>query len=127
MKRDMDLLRLLLLKLETAHEDGHGIWHYKKDDVVIDGYTWMQIVYHYELAVESGLVDQGGRGVMNGFLFRRLTWSGHDFIDAVRDDEIWKRTRQGVSAAGGFSIDLLKDLAKGFIRKKISEHTGIEM
>lgn len=128
MKRDMDLLRLLLLKLETAHEDdGHSIWHYKQDDMPIDGYTWAQVRYHYDLAVESGLVDQGGGGVMNGILFRRLTWSGHDFVDAVRDDEIWKRTRQGVSAAGGFSVDLLKDLAKGFIKKKISEHTGVEI
>lgn len=64
---------------------------------------------------------------MNGFMFKRLTWEGHDFVDAVRDNDIWKKTRQGANAAGGFSVDLLKDLAKGFIKKKISEHTGIEI
>lgn len=128
MKRDMDLLRQLLLKLETCNEDdGQSIWHYKSNDMPIDGYSWEQVLYHYQLAVEAGLVDQGGQGVMNGFLFRRLTWAGHDFVDAVRDDDIWRKTRQGATAAGGFSVELLKDLAKGFIRKKISEHTGIDV
>lgn len=127
MKRDMDLLRLLLLTLEELDQDGQSIYHFTDVDFSIDGYSWEQVVYHFDLAVESGLVDQGGSGVMNGILFRRLTWSGHDFVDAVRDDEIWKRTRQGAAAAGGFSLELLKDLAKGFIRKKISEHTGIEI
>ena len=47
------------------------------------------------------------------------------YYDAYND--IWKKTRQGASAAGGFSVDLLKDLAKGFIKKKISEHTGVEI
>ncbi|UUJ43216.1 DUF2513 domain-containing protein [Pseudomonas extremaustralis] len=127
MKRDMDLLRLLLLELEGLDQDGQSIYHFKSDDITIEGFTWEQVNYHYDLAVEAGLVDQGGSGVMQGLLFRRLTWSGHDFLDAVRDNEIWKKTRQGATAAGGFSVDLLKDLAKGFIRKKISDHTGVEI
>lgn len=128
MKRDMDLLRLLLLKLEALDEDGQNIYFFdNSEEFGIDGFTWEQIVYHFDLAVEARMVDQGGRGAMEGFMFRRLTWSGHDFVDAVRDDDIWKKTRQGATAAGGFSVELLKDLAKGFIRKKISDHTGIEI
>lgn len=128
MKRDMDLLRLLLLKLEALDEDGQNIYLFdNSEEFEIDGFTWEQIVYHFDLAVEARMVDQGGRGAMEGFMFRRLTWSGHDFVDAVRDDDIWKKTRQGATAAGGFSVELLKDLAKGFIRKKISDHTGIEI
>ncbi|WLH18794.1 DUF2513 domain-containing protein [Pseudomonas simiae] len=127
MRRDMDLLRLLLLKLEVLHEDAHSICVYQYDELMVEGFTPDQVAYHLDLATEAGLVDQGGNGVMNGFMFRRLTWEGHDFVDAVRDNDIWKKTRQGASAAGGFSVDLLKDLAKGFIRKKISEHTGVEI
>ncbi|MNR03276.1 hypothetical protein D3C85_1191620 [compost metagenome] len=128
MKRDMDLLRLLLLKLEGLDEDGLKIYFFdSSEEFEIDGFTWEQIVYHFDLAVEARMIDQGGRGAMEGIMFRRLTWSGHDFVDAVRDDEIWKKTRQGATAAGGFSVELLKDLAKGFIRKKISDHTGIEI
>lgn len=128
MKRDMDLLRLLLLRLETISDnDGVDTWEYTKDDIDLKEFEWHQVQYHYGLACEAGLVSSGGNGQIGRILFRRLTWAGHDFVDAVRDDDIWHRTRQGATAAGGFSVELLKDLAKGFIRKKISEHTGIEI
>lgn len=127
MKRDMGLMRLLLLKLEELDEDGQSIYHYTSDDIQIDGYTWSQVNYHYDLAEEAGLVDMGGSGVMNGILFRRLTWTGHDFVDAVRDEDIWNKTKEGALAAGGFSFDLVKDLAKGFIRKKVETLTGVEL
>lgn len=127
MKRDMGLMRLLLLKLEELDEDGQSIYHYSSDDLQIDGYTWPQVNYHYDLAVKAGLVDMGGSGIMNGILFRRLTWAGHDFVDAVRDEDIWNKTKEGALAAGGFSFDLVKDLAKGFIRKKVETLTGVEL
>jgi len=37
------------------------------------------------------------------------------------------KTKKGAAAAGGFTFDLLKDLAKGFIKTKIEEHTGIKI
>jgi len=127
MKRDMGLMRSLLLKLEALDEDGQRIYNFGSGDIQIDGYTWAQVNYHYELAEEAGLVDMGGRGAMNGIQFRRLTWGGHDFVDAVRDEDIWNKTKAGALAAGGFSFDLVKDLAKGFIRKKVETLTGIEL
>lgn len=57
----------------------------------------------------------------------RLTWEGHDFLDTIRDDEVWAATKDGVKKAGGFSLELMKALAKGLLRKKIEHHTGIEL
>jgi hypothetical protein len=31
---------------------------------------------------------------------KRLTWNGHEFLDAVRDDEVWRRTKEGARKAG---------------------------
>lgn len=64
---------------------------------------------------------------MSGIGFRALTWAGHDFIDSVRDPETWAKTKKTAAGAGGFTVDLLKDLAKGLIKKKIEEHTGIKL
>lgn len=127
MKRDMGLIRLLLLELEELDLDGQSTYHYRSHDFQIDGYTWAQVNYHYDLAEEAGLVFAGQNSVSNGFLFRRLTWGGHDFVDAVRDEDIWNKTKEGALAAGGFSFDLVKDLAKGFIRKKVETLTGVEL
>ena len=60
--------------------------------------------------------------------FRSLTWAGHGFLDAVRDPEIWVETKRSASvAAGGFTMDLLRDLATNFIKKKIEDVTGVEI
>jgi hypothetical protein len=59
--------------------------------------------------------------------FAGLTWAGHDFLDSVRDSEIWRATKEGAQKAGGFSLELLAALAKGLIKKKIEQHTGIQL
>jgi Hypothetical protein (DUF2513) len=64
---------------------------------------------------------------MLGITFSGLTWAGHDYLDAVRDPEIWKKVRQTTDAAGGFTLELVKDLAKGFIKTQIKKHTGMEL
>lgn len=58
----------------------------------------------------------------------RMTASGHDYLDAIRDEGIWKRTTAAVTETGGSaSVEILKALATGFLKKKISRHTGIEL
>jgi hypothetical protein len=45
----------------------------------------------------------------------------------IRDPEIWRKTKEGVGAAKGFTFDLLKDLAKGFVKKQIEDYTGVKL
>lgn len=49
------------------------------------------------------------------------------FLDSVRDPETWWRTKKAAAGAGGFTLDLLKDLAKGLIRKQIEDRTGVKL
>jgi hypothetical protein len=40
-----------------------------------------------------------------------VTWAGHDFIDAARDDTIWNKTKNKVLSSGAaFTFDLLKEV-----------------
>ncbi|SIQ66122.1 DUF2513 domain-containing protein [Pseudomonas flexibilis] len=128
MKRDMNLIRLLLLKLEEVELDDEPFTFLDYSDLAIEGFDDKQAAYHLELMVEAGLIDQGGSGNLdNDFMFKRLTWRGHDFVDAVRDEEVWRRTREGALAAGGWSLDLLRDLAKGYIRKKAADLCDVQL
>ena len=128
MRREMDLIRGLLLKLEGLDLRPGAIMHFMPDDeeIQIPGYSPEDIEYHAKLLTEAGLIEPG-RGAMEGFIFRSLTWSGHDFVDSVRSPEVWAKTKKGAEAAGGFTVDLLKDLAKGFIKKQIEEYTGVKL
>jgi len=129
MKRDMDLIRALLFKLEELPMRRGGVVHIPAGDesVAVTGYDIEQIDYHLSLIIEAGLIDDGGVHPMDGIGFRRLTGKGHDLLDSIRDPEIWAKTKKGAAAAGGFTLDLLKDLAKGLIKKQIEKHTGVEL
>nr|WP_294510085.1 DUF2513 domain-containing protein [uncultured Rhodopila sp.] len=126
MKRDMDLVRDILLKIESA--PGKSSWN-----VLIDGVEGEDkqklLLAHLPLMRDAHLVkflslNAGIYTVMENI---ELTWEGHDLLDSVRSPEVWKKTKKGVEAAGGFTIDLMKSLAKGFVKKQIEEHTGVKL
>lgn len=127
MKRDMDLIRLLLLKIEELSTSPSAIYSPKPAELGLTGFSDDQVKYHYDLAVEAGLVDKGGTGGLSTCQFRRLTVAGHDFVDSVRDEAIWRMTREGALKAGGWTVGLLADLGKGYLKKQIADKTGIDI
>ena len=124
----MDLIRELLFGLEKISSSRVAkIVTTRSPDIAVDGFMADQIDYHLRLISDAGFVDTGPARALEGISFRSLTWKGHDFIDSVRDPEIWSRTKKGAEAAKGFTFDLLADIAKGLIRKQIEEYTGIKL
>ncbi|KTT30194.1 hypothetical protein SB18R_02825 [Pseudomonas oryzihabitans] len=130
MKRDMDLIRSIMLRLEGIDKPIKRILVFQdvESEFPIEGYTSEEIVYHYGLIAEKGWVDTAGpMNHYRNFVFRGITSDGHDFVDSVRDEQVWVMTREGAKKAGAFSLDLLGQLAKGFAKKQIEKHTGIEL
>ncbi|ARQ13149.1 hypothetical protein NXC12_PD00037 (plasmid) [Rhizobium etli] len=130
MKRDMDLIRLLMLKLEALpmRPGGAYIISHDNDEVQIPEYSGDEIAYHLRLIQQAGFVTSSNfKPMSGGITFSGFSWEGHDFLDSVRDPEIWQKTEGALKQAGGFSLDLAKALAKGFIKKKIEQHTGVEL
>lgn len=129
MQRNMDLIRELLLKLEAIPMRPGEITSITPDaeEIAVPGYTTDQIDYHLSQISKAEFIDEGGARPMVGVGFRCLTPAGHDFLDSVRDPETWAKTKKAAARAGGFTINLLKDLANGFIKKQIEEKTGIKL
>jgi hypothetical protein len=127
--RDMDLIRELLLKLESLPIRPGGIAHITPDaeEVRVPGYSVEQIDYHLMQMRDAGLIDEGGVRPMIGIGFRKLTWSGHDLLDSIRGHENWAKTKNVAKAAGGFTVDILKELAKGLLKQKIAEISGVSL
>ena len=93
MKRNMDLIRQLAIRIESADS------HLQASEISIDSFTPAEILYHCVLMHEAGLID--GEMVSDldcdgDGLIERLTWQGHDFLDAARDDRLWNRTMKTV-------------------------------
>lgn len=125
MKRDMDLIRSMLIRIE---EDTNTYSSLQSNDFVIDGFTMDQVNYNLELLVEEeyikGEIFKFSGGGMD-ISVESLTWKGHDFVEAARDDSRWKETKSILEKVKDFSIDLalivLKELAvtaaKGYITR----------
>jgi hypothetical protein len=129
MKRDPELVRALLLKLETYPLPFGAVVYFEMgdDELAIDGYEPDQIGYHARLLADAGFIDEPNSRPMNGFAFRGLTWAGHDFVDSVRDPEIWEKTKKGADIVRSWSIDTLKEIAKGLLKKQIEDYTGVKI
>lgn len=56
-----------------------------------------------------------------------LTWEGHDLLDSIRDPETWAKTKKAAARAGGFTVNILRDVAYGIIKKALEDHTGITL
>ncbi|TBW32844.1 DUF2513 domain-containing protein [Siculibacillus lacustris] len=129
MQRDMDLIRELLLKLEALPlPSGANMYLQPEDEeVAVPEHSADQIAYHLDLIQNAGFLEQSRSNPARGIMFCGLSWAGHDFLDSVRNPETWAKTKKGALAAGGWTADILKDLAKGFIKKQIEEYTGVKL
>ena len=113
MKRDMDLARRILEGIEASPFDG-GEAELNFPDVAADA-----IQYHLLLLTEAGLIETIDVSSMSGarFIPTRLTWTGHEFLEAARNETLWQRAKSTVqSKTGGLAFDVLlavlKDQAK---------------
>lgn len=99
MKRDMDLLRKILLeveKLPPGHRASGELAISGEDQATLNEHTWML----YESGYIEG-VDAGHSGIGQACWPTRLTMEGHDFIDSIRDDTIWEKTKQFIQGSVG--------------------------
>ncbi len=127
MKRDMDYIRQLLLNIE-ASDSPPSLPQLLPSNP--DEFDRQKLHDHLRmLSEEAGFVSGTTIGALKEryWFDLRLTWLGHDFLDSVRDPEIWAKTKAGAEKAGVFTIGLLKDLATGFVKKQIEDKTGIKL
>tara|TARA_R110002020_G_scaffold189446_2_gene388419 strand:- start:13796 stop:14176 length:381 start_codon:yes stop_codon:yes gene_type:complete len=124
MKRDMDLIRLILLDIEEK-DKGSG------QTVTIGdlGHTSEVVIEHLFLLKNAGFIEGIDASHMQGrdLLVQRLTWNGHEFLNTVRDPDVWAKTKKGADKVGAFSIEILSEIAKGIIRKKVADLSGVEI
>lgn len=115
MKRDLDLIRKIVLAIEELPTG------YLLDQLKIEGYTSEQIGYHSYLVVDSGLAE--GRNTTTiedsspNWWINNLTSAGHDFADAVRSDTVWNKATELIKdKAGSVTLDILTQLLSSLLR-----------
>jgi Hypothetical protein (DUF2513) len=116
MKRDMDLVRQILREIEDAPYTGDAV------GFSIPNCTDEQLQYHLQLLHEAGLIDGMDASTLDGlaFLPTRLTWQGHEFLEASRDDGMWEKAKTlALKTVGGLSFDVLVFALKEWAKQKL--------
>jgi DNA-binding transcriptional ArsR family regulator len=105
MQRDMELGRKILLELESKEDFST----YIRPEIV--GATDLQVSYHIKLLAEAGLVNAKNWSTDDGseWATSSLTTHGHDFLDAARNEGIWKKAKELILSKGGvLTFEMLK-------------------
>jgi hypothetical protein len=113
MKRDMDLARAILFEVEKLAYDG------APHNISISGHDDHEVAYHVLILGEAGLLEtsKAVRPMGSFCAPKRLTWEGHEFLDAARDDTMWAKAKQNATKnAGTLSFEALK-IALGVLIK----------
>jgi hypothetical protein len=115
----MELVRKILLTIEEKSQDPGG-WV----NLEIPGQTPETVSYHVMLLNEARLIEASNLSSTAGFDYRakRLTWSGHEFLDAARNENVWNQVKQVVKEKGG-SIPF--EVLKGLVMKAACALFGI--
>lgn len=111
MKRDMDLVRKILLAVEDSdEEDLRNRW------LEVDGFDRIMVARHVEIMAEANLVDalvaRADNSPAQAARVYKLTWAGYDFLDAIRNESTWSKTKQFVKEKlGSASFEIVKAVA----------------
>jgi hypothetical protein len=127
MRRDFDLIRDLMLKLEALPVRPGTLISFSTNEVAVEGHTWDEIDAHLYMIYDTGYVIGDGRMPSGEWMFRRLSPDGHDFLDSVRDQTIWSKTKAGAATVGGWTLPILAELAKAYIKQIAKERLGLDL
>lgn len=123
MKRDMDLVRKILM---ACAEHEHG---FAPRELVIAGYSKEQIGYHIHLMIQADLVS--GKNITTfgsnspKAVVTSITWAGHDFLEASRDEGLWSKAKQAAGSTGGMVLDVLKSILIGLATEAAKKKAGL--
>ena len=112
MKLDHDCVRHLLLFVEESLDYGDEI---DTHSISIDNYTPEEITYTAEKLIEAGYLNGEPINFLGSdipdILISSLTFNGHEFLDNIRDDKVWKKTKEVLSSHASSSLKIVNSTA----------------
>jgi hypothetical protein len=130
MKIDQEYLKGLLDAFQSAESSVTTI-----DELKLRGFSFEEetFVFHLSILADRNLVEQesgsdlGFRRAPDGHthwnvVHLRLTATGHDFVEALRNNKIWETIKlEFKDASIGTLLRVSKGMLEGFTKKKVTE------
>lgn len=125
MKRDLDLVRSILIRVENADDEVDA------DAMATERWPREMVAYHVRLMEHHGLLDvsQDFRD-MNGdtieLTVAGITWSGQDYLDSIREPKVWDRVKKTLaSTVGSTTLDVVRQTGSMVALSMVREGLGM--
>jgi hypothetical protein len=126
MKRDMELIRKILLEIESWNDTTPKI-------VDIDGYDSIIIGRHVELLYEANLIDSlkpfesGSTHDPATIFVKDISWSGHEFIDVLKNQSVWGKLKENFSVEelAGLPLSVLQNVGMALFNEWAKRQVGL--
>lgn len=114
MKRDNEFIRQLLLE----YEQGDDI------DLVVTlcinpSSDELKRYHHVELLCDAGYFIRIKEDLY------RMTNQGYDYLEVIKNEDVWAKTKEAVPKLGGATLGMMKDIAVALIKREAEEKLGI--
>ncbi|MFJ9462138.1 DUF2513 domain-containing protein [Viridibacillus arvi] len=120
MKRDMELVRELLILIEENTNPGELIIPGNMDRITVAG--------HLKIMDQAGLVENHTRWASDEpfWINAGLTWEGHDYLDAIRNDTVWNNVKEKTKEKGFQLAELSFGVLKEYAKSEMKNLLGLQ-
>ncbi|MFD2514524.1 DUF2513 domain-containing protein [Pontibacter locisalis] len=121
MRRDIDLIRKILLEVEMQDTLSENL------SLEIEGASKKEISYHVKLLAQAGYLEANNNSTRDSpdeWNPICLTWQGHEFLDAARDNTIWNKTKVRI---GEKLPSITFDVLKSMLIVTLKQQFGLEI
>ena len=97
------------------------------DDFELPNYSNDELIYTALKLIEAGFINGDLSNMIDGSIFvyvSSLTWDGHKFLDNIRDNEVWRKTKSIVSKFSSVSLGIISNVAAQVITALIKQQLG---
>ena len=120
MKRDMELVRKMLLEIEGTRTGSV----YDTSTSKLSAWSQDALDEHLLLLHQAGFVTNY-QASGEGGMCTALSWQGHDFLDTIRSEPVWRETKRRLGEKGiTASIEVIKSLAESVAKQVLDPDAG---
>ena len=121
MRLDHECVRKLLLYYESnlTLTDSNNV-----DGIDLSGFSAETVKYTTLKLAEAHFVDASVTPLLNGDYYvtvKAITWDGHAYLDTVRDNAVWKKTKSILSGVSSASVEIISNVASNVITNMICQ------
>ena len=126
MRLNHDCIRELMLYIEDNIK-------YSSDTIAFtpmcnnfSNYTENELVYHINMLYQAGFIQKPTSAGRTIALVPSLTWTGHEYLDNIRDKTAWQMVKDGAFDLSSMSLSLVGQLSKELLFSYAKKKCGLD-